>query len=44
LAPEDVVEARQRYEPNTAVLITELRGPTASWLLLMRWRWIPARL
>ncbi|MFE6175705.1 glycoside hydrolase family 15 protein [Streptomyces sp. NPDC056464] len=28
LAPEDVVEARQRYEPDTGVLITELRSPT----------------
>src|SRR5215471_2171757 len=28
VAPEDVVEARQRYEPDTAVLITELRTPT----------------
>jgi GH15 family glucan-1,4-alpha-glucosidase len=28
VAPDDVVEARQRYEPDTAVLITELRTPT----------------
>ncbi|MEV1084624.1 glycoside hydrolase family 15 protein [Streptomyces sp. NPDC050211] len=28
LAPEDVVEARQRYEPDTGVLTTELRSPT----------------
>jgi GH15 family glucan-1,4-alpha-glucosidase len=28
LAPEEVTEARQRYEPETAVLVTELRGPT----------------
>jgi alpha,alpha-trehalase len=28
LAPEDIVEARQRYEPDTAVLVTELRSPT----------------
>jgi GH15 family glucan-1,4-alpha-glucosidase len=28
VAPDDVVEARQRYEPDTAVLTTELRGPT----------------
>jgi GH15 family glucan-1,4-alpha-glucosidase len=28
LAPDDVVEARQRYEPDTAVLVTELRSPT----------------
>ena len=28
VAPDDVVEARQRYEPDTAVLITELRSPT----------------
>ena len=28
VAPEDVVEARQRYEPDTAVLVTELRSPT----------------
>ncbi|AXK31280.1 glycoside hydrolase family 15 protein [Streptomyces armeniacus] len=28
LAPEDVVEARQRYEPDTGVLTTELRAPT----------------
>jgi alpha,alpha-trehalase len=28
VAPDDVVEARQRYEPNTGVLVTELRGRT----------------
>jgi GH15 family glucan-1,4-alpha-glucosidase len=28
LAPEEIVEARQRYEPHTAVLVTELRSPT----------------
>ncbi len=28
VAPEEVVEARQRYEPDTAVLTTELRCPT----------------
>jgi GH15 family glucan-1,4-alpha-glucosidase len=28
LAPEDIVEARQRYEPDTAVLVTEMRAPT----------------
>jgi GH15 family glucan-1,4-alpha-glucosidase len=28
LAPDEVVEARQRYEPDTAVLITEMRTPT----------------
>ncbi|MFF2614422.1 glycoside hydrolase family 15 protein [Kitasatospora sp. NPDC058046] len=28
LAPEGLVEARQRYEPDTGVLVTELRGPT----------------
>jgi GH15 family glucan-1,4-alpha-glucosidase len=28
LTPDEVVEARQRYEPDTAVLITELRSPT----------------
>ncbi|MBV9915707.1 MAG: glycoside hydrolase family 15 protein [Solirubrobacterales bacterium] len=28
VGPDDVVEARQRYEPDTAVLITELRSPT----------------
>src|SRR5215475_2474926 len=28
VAPDDVVEARQRYEPDTAVLVTELRSPT----------------
>ncbi|MFE6286487.1 glycoside hydrolase family 15 protein [Streptomyces sp. NPDC057877] len=28
LAPEDLVEARQRYEPDTGVLTTELRGTT----------------
>jgi alpha,alpha-trehalase len=27
-APADVVAARQRYEPDTAVLVTELRTPT----------------
>ncbi|HEY7198574.1 MAG TPA: glycoside hydrolase family 15 protein [Candidatus Dormibacteraeota bacterium] len=28
MAPDDVVEARQHYEPDTAVLITDLRCPT----------------
>jgi GH15 family glucan-1,4-alpha-glucosidase len=28
VAPDDVIEARQRYEPDTAVLVTELRSPT----------------
>ncbi|MEU9064006.1 glycoside hydrolase family 15 protein [Streptomyces sp. NPDC048430] len=28
VAPQDLVEARQRYEPDTGVLITELRTPT----------------
>jgi alpha,alpha-trehalase len=28
IAPDEVLEARQRYEPDTAVLITELRSPT----------------
>ncbi|MFE2110388.1 glycoside hydrolase family 15 protein [Kitasatospora sp. NPDC059463] len=28
LAPEDLVEARQRYEPDTGVLVTELRSAT----------------
>lgn len=28
VAPEDLVEARQRYEPDTGVLVTELRAPT----------------
>jgi GH15 family glucan-1,4-alpha-glucosidase len=28
VAPADVVDARQRYEPDTAVLVTELRSPT----------------
>jgi len=28
VAPDEVLEARQRYEPDTAVLVTELRGPT----------------
>ncbi|MGN6170018.1 MAG: glycoside hydrolase family 15 protein [Solirubrobacteraceae bacterium] len=28
VAPDEVIEARQRYEPDTAVLITELRSPT----------------
>jgi GH15 family glucan-1,4-alpha-glucosidase len=28
VAPQEVVEARQRYEPDTAVLTTELRSPT----------------
>ncbi|WP_031518602.1 glycoside hydrolase family 15 protein [Streptomyces sp. NRRL F-5123] len=30
VAPEDVVEARQRYEPDTGVLVTELRGRTGT--------------
>ncbi len=28
VAPDEVVEARQHYEPDTAVLVTELRSPT----------------
>jgi GH15 family glucan-1,4-alpha-glucosidase len=28
VAPEEVIDARQRYEPDTAVLVTELRSPT----------------
>jgi GH15 family glucan-1,4-alpha-glucosidase len=28
VAPEEVLEARQRYEPDTAVLVTELRSAT----------------
>ncbi|MFH7340358.1 glycoside hydrolase family 15 protein [Streptomyces sp. KHY 26] len=28
VAPEDVVEARQHYQPDTGVLVTELRSPT----------------
>ncbi len=28
MAPTEIVEARQRYEPDTAVLTTELRSPT----------------
>ena len=28
VAPDEVFEARQRYEPDTAVLVTELRSPT----------------
>src|SRR5262245_40673029 len=28
VAPEEVLEARQRYGPDTAVLVTELRSPT----------------
>jgi GH15 family glucan-1,4-alpha-glucosidase len=28
VAPDEVIEARQRYEPDTAVLVTELRSPT----------------
>jgi alpha,alpha-trehalase len=28
VAPDEVHEARQRYEPDTAVLTTELRSPT----------------
>jgi GH15 family glucan-1,4-alpha-glucosidase len=28
VVPDDVVEARQRYEPDTGVLVTELRGRT----------------
>ncbi|HEX6460882.1 MAG TPA: glycoside hydrolase family 15 protein [Thermoleophilaceae bacterium] len=28
VSPDEVIEARQRYEPQTAILVTELRGPT----------------
>jgi GH15 family glucan-1,4-alpha-glucosidase len=27
VAPQDLTEARQRYEPDTGVLVTEMRGP-----------------
>jgi GH15 family glucan-1,4-alpha-glucosidase len=27
LAPEGLIESRQFYEPDTAVLVTEMRGP-----------------
>jgi GH15 family glucan-1,4-alpha-glucosidase len=42
VAPEDVIEARQRYEPDTAVLVTELQSPTGvlavTDALALRWR------
>jgi len=28
VAPEDLIESRQYYEPETALLVTEMRGPT----------------
>jgi alpha,alpha-trehalase len=28
IAPEGMIESRQYYEPDTAVLVTEMRGPT----------------
>ena len=28
VAPEDIIEARQRYEPDSGVLATEMRSPT----------------
>jgi len=28
VAPDELIEARQRYEPDTAVLVTEMRSPT----------------
>jgi GH15 family glucan-1,4-alpha-glucosidase len=30
IAPEGMVESRQYYEPDTAVLVTEMRGPVGS--------------
>ena len=30
VAPDEVIEARQKYEPDTAVLVTELRSPTGT--------------
>jgi GH15 family glucan-1,4-alpha-glucosidase len=30
VAPDDLIEARQRYEPDTAILVTELRSPTGT--------------
>ena len=30
IAPEGMVESRQYYEPDTAVLVTEMRGPAGS--------------
>src|SRR5262249_51239626 len=28
ITPDELTEARQRYEPDTGVLVTELRSPT----------------
>ena len=30
VAPEGMIESRQYYEPDTAVLVTEMRGPAGS--------------
>src|SRR5215470_13593176 len=30
IAPEGMIESRQYYEPDTAVLVTEMRGPTGT--------------
>ncbi|HKC85867.1 MAG TPA: trehalase-like domain-containing protein, partial [Blastocatellia bacterium] len=30
IAPEGMIESRQYYEPDTAVLVTEMRGPAGS--------------
>lgn len=30
VAPDDAVESRQRYQPDTGILVTELRGPSGT--------------
>ena len=30
IAPDDVIDARQRYEPDSGVLVTEMRGPAGT--------------
>ena len=42
IAPEELTEARQRYEPDTGVLVTELRSLTASSGSPMPSRCVPA--
>jgi Trehalase-like, N-terminal len=37
IAPDELMEARQRYEPDTGVLVTELRSPTGLVRLMLNW-------
>jgi GH15 family glucan-1,4-alpha-glucosidase len=42
VVPEEVIEARQRYEPDTAVLVTSYGAPPACWRSATPWRFVRA--